>query len=337
MPLIINAQTNLIENGSFEQSSTHLGKAKFDAWHFSGDLVPTKVEGHNDNSGAKAYANGNYSFYVYKNSKSNIINVEGNVEYTLTFWLKGKTGEEEIAPRITWYENDTELGAVQLKTSVAATDWEQKTYVVTISPLVANKANLLFTLSSKGDFIVIDDVVLKKTGTGASVPKPTGLNISTFQREIEVSWHKGDENTKWEIVFDEDTTMLEENKYMVTNLDPGTKHTIQVRAKVGTENSEFTDEKTVYTQLFNRGKDDLMRVPHLRTLTHDGKANKTINLFYNDLYNKNAEIKYFINNTAIQPHGYQLTFPETGKHLFKVIIKEDPEHEWETEYKLQIE
>lgn len=333
---VINAQnTNLIQNGSFEQYYIHLGKIKFDGWYFHRNLNVEKVQGHNDNNAAKVYTNYR-TFSVAKSGNYNIIPIEGNAKYQLSFWIKGKTGEENIKPIIFWYEDDNKLGdGVELQKSKVTTEWTQKTYTFT-SPQVANKAALSFSVFDKGEFITIDDVSLIKTGSGDLVGKPTGLEAIPFQREIEISWHKGKPNTKWEVVVDEISTVVDTNIYVVTKLIPNSNHKIKVRTLINGETSDFTDELNIQTSSFDKGKDEALRVPFLRTLTEDGTPEQVIDLYYNELYNENAEIKYFIDDKPILPENNQLTFPKKGKQMLKVIIKEGEGYEWEIEYKLNV-
>ncbi len=331
---VLNAQ-NLIENGGFEKTRTHLGQTKFEGWTFHRNLVVEKVQGYKGN-GAKVYMN-NLVFRVYKRGKSNVIPVKGNSEYTLSFWCKGKSGEEEIEPTITWYdEKGKRLGTGKKLGKVSSTtQWTQKTFTF-VAPLVAVTAGLSFRVSGSGESLIIDEVSLEKTGSGAIVPVPSGLEIKPFQREIEISWHKGLPNTKWEVFVNGTSKIVETNQYIATKLIPNAYYKIKIRTIIGTKKSEFTTEENVKTQNFERGKNDPIRVPSLRTLTIDGEPPQTIDLFFNDLYNADAEISCFLDGEVIKPKNNQLHFKKKGKQNLKMIIKEEEGFEWEIEYHLNV-
>ncbi len=338
MSFAANAQEepeNLIYNGGFEKTRTHLGQIKFEGWSFHRDLVLEKVQGYKGKNSAKIHTNQAY-FNASKYGKYNIIKVEGNAKYSLKFWFKGETGDERIEPVITWYENKHKLGEGEhLEAATPTTDWSEKSYSFT-SPEAANRAGLAFIVHDDGQSIIIDEVSMIKTGQSISVGKPTGVAMQAFQRELEIYWHKGKPETKWEVVMDGISTIVETNRYVATKLEPSTNHKIKIRAVVGDDKSEFTDEQVISTQAFTKGKDDSFRVPHLRTLTQDGTPPQVINLFYNDLYNTNAEIKYFIDGQEIQVEDDKLHFPKKGKQVLKTIITEAEGYQWEIEYKLNV-
>ncbi len=331
---VVNAQ-NLVENGGFERSYTHLGQVKFDGWNFNRYLTVQKVIGYRGNA-AKVYTN-NATFRVSKHGNYNIIKIEPNKEYTLSFWFKGEQASEEIEPIITWYDkNGNSLRARKnLGKVVAPKEWTKKTFTFT-APAIAVTVNLSFRVSGLGRSITIDEVSIEKTGEGVDVPVPSGIQITPFQREIEISWYRGEPNTKWEVVVNEESKIVNTNQYIATGLTPNSDYRIKIRTIIGTDKSEFSEEKYISTRNFNKSKNDLERVPHLRTLTLDGMPPQTIDLFFNDLYNVNAKIDYFIDGKVIQPQNNKLHFDKKGSQILKMIIKEEKGLEWEIEYKLNV-
>ncbi len=330
---IVNAQ-NLIENGDFEKSRSFSGQTKFEGWDFNRYLTVQKVQGYKG-YGAKVYTNG-ATFRVVKQGNSNAISIEGNKEYTLVFWCKGQTGGEKVEPIITWYDqNGNPLGAKKELGKISPqTAWGEKTFTF-VSPSVAVMAGLYFKVSDRGEAFFIDEVSLKKTGEGVAVPAPTGFQSRAFQREIEFWWDNGLPNTKWELIINGQSEILEPNRYIATKLTPNTDYKVKIRAIIESKKSDFI-EKNIRTQNFTKSKSDLGRVPHLRTLTIDGTPPQTIDLFFNDLYNIDAEIQYFIDDKTIMPTNNQLHFDKKGKQTLKMLIKEEEGLEWEIEYKLNV-
>ncbi len=340
--IMVSAQnTNLIENGGFEDAYTdNMGRDKFRGWLFDNGLHQRKVAGHQGN-GVKMYNTGSFSTYKSRDYKT--ISVQGKAEYTLSFWYKGEKSKE-IEPHIDWYKKNGQKLSVEniSRRSSSSSYWEEQKYVFK-APAGAVNAKLWFSVYGWSGSVTIDDISLIKTAEPVSnLEPPTGFRITSYQREMQISWsdefdENGDkiENTQWEIVVNGETKTINKPYYFLTNLEPNTSYNIKVRTIIGNEMSDFT-EKNQRTRSFLYGKDNEFRVPHLRTLGTYGTCSKTIDLFYNDLYNANAEIKYFIDDKLVQPNGYKLEFQKTGNQILKIQIKEAKGYEWDIIYKLDV-
>ncbi len=343
---VLNAQ-NLVENGGFEETrGEYLGKVKFNNWEFSDYIHHSKGEAHNGNQSLKIYNSG-----IVRGSS---IKVEKNAEYTLKFWYKGY--EENKA------EGDTLIRRFDIKTSIEwydkngrklknksnekflepeyPCDWTKGEYVFkAFSSAVSAKIN--FSLKSNGGPIFIDDVSFEKTGESSTedssgIQVPSEFRAEIYQREIDLSWNKeNDDNLKWEMVFNGKSITLDRNYCNLTDLEPNTKYEVKLRTIDGNKKSDFI-EQSIWTKRIEYDENDDNRVPHLRTLGIYGNCSKKIKLFYNDLYNPNAEIKYFVDGEQVQPNGKDFIFPKTGKQKLRVIIKEKEGFEWEIEYNLNV-
>ncbi len=334
MVSVLNAQ-NLIENGGFEQTRTHLGRVKFDGWEFN-YLNQEIGEPHQGNKSAKVYNSG--AFRLNKYGELNVISIERKAEYTLTFWYKGENGKK-IEPSVQWYDRNgnklTNSDNISRKTS-SPSSWEEKKYVFK-APSSAVSAGLTFKLFGMNGSVTIDDISFEKTGEASTeLDPPTGFKATTYQREVDLSWNaETEDNVKYELVINGKSVILDKNYYNLTDLEPNTKYVVKIKTIVGNKSSDFM-EKNIWTKRIEYSESDDNRVPHLRTLGTYGSCSKKIKLFYNDLYNPNAEIKYFVDGQQIQPNGKDFEFPKKGKQKLRVIIKEKEGYEWEIDYNLNV-
>ncbi len=334
---ILNAQ-NLIENGGFEQTRFHLSTVKFNGWEFT-YLNQVIGEAHSGKNSAKVYNSG--AFRLSKYGRLNVIPIERKAEYTLTFWYKGES-MKEVEPSVQWYDrNGKKISNSDNETSTrsyAPRNWKKQKYTF-IAPSSAVKAGITFKFYGMNGSVTIDDISFEKTGKALSnIQVPSGFKTITHQREIDLLWNPETEenNVKWELVINGKSVILDKNYYNLTNLEPNTKYVIKLKTIIGNDSSDFTEDRTVWTKSITYSESDPNRVPHLRTLGTYGSCPKNIKLFYNDLYNPKAEIKYFIDEQYIDVKGDDFTFPKTGKQTLKVIIKEKEGYEWELEYNLNI-
>ncbi len=337
MVSVLNAQ-NLIENGGFEQTRNHLGKVKFEGWEFN-YLNQVIGEPHQGRKSAKVYNSG--AFRLNKYGKLNLIPIERKAEYTLTFWYKGEESKE-IEPYVVWYDrNGKKLSnsddEISRRTN-SPSSWEEKKYVFR-APSSAVSAGLTFKLFGMEGSVTIDDISFEKTGEATSgIEPPTGFKATTYQRELDFSWNSEteEENAQWELVINGESVILDKNYYSLTGLNPNTKYVVKIKTIIDDDSSDFTPEKTIWTKRIEYAEDDDNRVPHLRTLGTYGSCHQKIKLFYNDLYNPNAEINYFVDGKQIQPDGNDFSFPKKGRQVLKVLIKEKEGYEWEIQYNLNV-
>ncbi|MDO4230131.1 MAG: fibronectin type III domain-containing protein [Capnocytophaga sp.] len=345
-----NAQ-NLITNGGFEdfedaQNPRNWYKTSF---FYTEPHSEDKKEGKRC---LKAYLNGG-SIATGTVGKPNIISVQGGHEYTLSYWYKGYTSSKNLEPALTYYnENGVQVGErVRLESEgvriLRNSDWQQKTITITV-PKIASSMNLAFYI--KGDFtsgvyILLDDVSLVYKGVGSSAP--TGLKASAFQREIELSWDTlGDSSVSWEVEIEDNsgnktTQVAQTNSLTMEKLEANTLYKVRIRSKKDGEYSDYSEVVTTRTQSFLEQENSPQRIPYLRTLTDytavlNNTFPKAIKLYYNDLYNKDAKISYFINGYAYDPIGSTLYFPKLGKNKLKIVIEEATDKKWIIQYDLNI-
>ena len=333
--VVAQAQENLIPNGGFEEGTS----SKPDYWYFPNDLAYQRAEdAHSGKYAAKIYANAG-TFYLNKEGNSNVIDVEENSQYILSYWYKADMNAENLELYVSWFANNNLIkreanGKVNLNNQ-----WQKREVTLTV-PAGINKLGISFYISRASGFISIDDVSLvrKNNGSGEVIVPPTNISATLFQREIALKWDKeADANLKWEVfVNDKSVGNTSTNHFMITQLEPATTYKVKVRSLKNGKASEFSKEENYRTNVFTRSVDDVSRIPHLRTLDLDGDCPQTIDLYYNDLANKNAKIQYFVNEKQVAPNGNQLTFPQKGKQKLKIIIEEAPNQVWEMEYYLNI-
>lgn len=335
LAMVAQAQNNLVPNGSFEEGTS----SKPDYWYFpNGFAYQRSTDAHSGNYAAKIYANTGI-FYLNKNGDSNVIEVQENAQYVFSYWYKGDIVGENMELFISWFTDDSRIKRESLGKVSFSNQWKKQELTLTI-PVGINKMGIAFYVSQGNGFMSIDDIslVYKNQGQGGNVAAPTGLAVKEYQREIEVKWDKeADSNLRWEVfVNNQQVGEAQTNRYIVTGLDPAMSYKIKVRAKKLVQVSEFSNEINARTNYMRRPQNDMERVPHLRTLGIDGDCEQTIDLYYNDLANKNANITYFINKNQVFPVNNKLTFPKKGKQTLKIIIEEAPDAKWELDYYLNV-
>ena len=333
--VVAQAQENLIPNGGFEEGTS----SKPDHWYFRFEFAYERSsDAYKGNYAAKFYANPG-SFYLNKNGETNVIDVNEKEEYILSYWYKGDVIENNLEPFIFNYTDDKIQKREGKEKSSISKQWQKREITFTI-PSGINKLGIYFQVTSGRGYIYLDDVSLvrKNNGSGEVIAPPTNISATLFQREIALKWDKeADANLKWEVfVNDKSVDNTSINHFMITQLEPATTYKVKVRSLKNGKASEFSKEENYRTNVFTRSVDDVSRIPHLRTLDLDGDCPQIIDLYYNDLANKDAKIQYFVNEKQITPNGNQLTFPQKGKQKLKIIIEEAPNQVWEMEYHLNI-
>lgn len=333
--LVAQAQSNLVPNGGFERGSS----SKPDNWYFpNGFAYQRSSDAHSGSYAAKIYANSG-TFYLHQEGEINAIDVEANAQYVLSYWYKGDVSDRNMELYVSWYDGDSRIKREALGKVSFTSQWQKREVTLTV-PTGINKMGIAFYVSQSNGFISIDDIslVYQGNGGGGNVSVPTGVSTREYQREIEVRWDKeADRQLQWEVfVNDQSVGKTQTNRFLVTDLEPQKSYRIKVRALRGSDVSDFSKEINAITNDMRRSQNDMERVPHLRTLNIDGEVSQTIDLYYNDLANKNAKIQYFINSKQVFPANNQLTFPKKGKQTLKIIIEEAPNMKWELDYYLDV-
>lgn len=339
------AQKNLIPNGSFETYS----RGRVLNWRFSQYLNFEKTTDAKDGKyAAKFWANGGSINLIDKDYNYNVISIEENTEYKFSFWYKGEifmrnslfSPMKNITTIITWFKDEERIKSEFRDNDnvIATSQWQKKEIILQVPP-GANKMGISFNIKIGDGYGILDDVSLVFSKKIAPpLPAPTNFVATPHQREIELSWDReADESIAWEIVVDDrQPVRTTHNRYTVEDLQINKSYLVKVRAVRGEAKSEFTKELKINTENFNRTKESIERVPHLRTLGNSAQIPKTIRLYYNDLINKDAVIKYFIDGIEFFPQNRELTFPKLGQQKLNVSIDEGENYQWELEYDVNV-
>ncbi len=341
---------NLIENPSFEKLRSNNKKAE--NWILSQDLA-IKLSSINPHKGRWClgfYANSGtissvrFDPIAYDNIWEYIKVKEGE-NYRLTYWLRANKEQNNIYPSFTWV---TESGAKDFtrmvdKIAHIGKDWTQ-VVLDFIVPAGAERLGLNFRVNKvkDGGYIYMDDVALVKTSEGSGqveYPAPKDLAVKSYQRELEVKWNRGlVEGMSWDIRLNGgETITVNKPFYTFTGLEPNTQYKVEVRCHKDNAYSEFTEPNFISTKNYTAERDDLARLPYIRTIDEFGICSQTIKLYFHNLYNVNAKITYLFDGEELKPLGKTLTFPKKGKHRLQLRIEEDKEHSWVLDYKLTIQ
>ncbi|MDO5104717.1 fibronectin type III domain-containing protein [Capnocytophaga sp.] len=335
----LTAQTNLVENGDFEQVESN----RFTAWNFD-RFLNVEIATDDVKSGryaAKVYATG-ASFRTSKAGDFATIQVQEGARYTFSYWSKSEGRNNSCDAFITWYDQNNRLLSVRtnLERSEKNNTWQPATYEIT-APTGAFKASIGFFIPvASSGALLFDDIsfVLKDLGDAGNLTPPYDIQSDAFQREIELSWGKSANATAWDIVInDKDPIRTEKNSLVIENLQPQTAYEVKVRAVKGNLTSQYSPAKRITTTSMAYQTEDIERIPHLRTINRNGNCPQTISLYYNDLIPENTQIVYFIDGKTVNPDKNTLTFPKKGKQTLKIYIKETESREWELQYKLNIQ
>lgn len=331
------AQQNLIPNGGFE---TYF-RGKPVSWFFGQHLFfERSPDAHSGRYAAKVWGN-DASFYVINQDyTTNVVAVEPNSEYNFSFWYKGTLEKPNLLVTVSWYKDDVLIKRDYMENDkvLVHSDWRKKEILIK-SPLGVNKMGVAFRVYAGGGYALIDDVsmVFSKKGE-ENLPIPTNFRTKSYQREIELFWDKeADEQIQWEVVLNDGAPKrTTKNSFIFDNLSIDTPYRVKVRSVKGSQVSEYTDVLETRTNELIYPVESIERVPHLRTLDEDAFCPQTIDLYYLDLADNTAHIRYFIEGVEIQPQSNKLTFPKKGEQKLKIIIDEGGNKQWEIDYKVTV-
>lgn len=325
---------NLIPNGSFEEYSG----GRFTNWWFDNLLyIEPNSDAKDGRQSVIVYANG-ATFSTNRAGVTQVIDIEGGAQYEYSAWYKGKTGNETMSFSLAWFDSSGNRIRAEISSVNASTSWEEfkKTFT---APKEAVKASVGGRISRDGTSLLIDAMSLVQLGgSSTEITPPVGVSGTTFQREIALRW-EGDTNKqiRWEIVVGSNPPIkVSKNNYVVENLQPNQNYTIKIRTVKGSETSEFVTQN-FRTEAIDFTENDLQRIPHLRTIEPYGKTGRTISLYYNDLWNQDAQFLYWIDGNKVTPTNSELTFPKSGTQKLKIQIKETANRIWDLDYTLRVE
>ena len=319
-------------------------------WYISDQLGYSRVkEPHSGQFAVKLYPNG-HSFYSRdKDFNLNCIKINGEGEYRLSYWYKGKAKKPNVIAIVDWYKGNTIIRKDRLaneKVKSFTDDWQQK--VITLkAPAGVDKAGIGFELeydpsANDGGYILFDDISFMQTKEATKEPTltpPTGLRAQVQQREVELSWNAVSEpGVNYEIrCNDKMIAKTEATSYIIEKLSPNTSYRFTVTTVKGEETSKPSQPLNEHTFQMTETVDDAGRIPYLYTIREEGTCSQTLRLYYNDLADPNARISYKIDGASVTPEGSSITFPNKGKHILQIEIEETPERKWEIEYKLNVD
>ncbi|WP_315562674.1 fibronectin type III domain-containing protein [Segatella oris] len=319
-------------------------------WYISDQLGYSRVkEPHSGQFAVKLYPNG-HSFYSRdKDFNLNCIKINGEGEYRLSYWYKGKAKKPNVIAIVDWYKGNTIIRKDRLaneKVKSFTDDWQQK--VITLkAPAGVDKAGIGFELeydpsANDGGYILFDDISFMQTKEATKEPTltpPTGLRAQVQQREVELSWNAVSEpGVNYEIrCNDKKIATTKATSYIIEKLSPNTSYRFTVTTVKGEETSKPSQPLNEHTFQMTETVDDAGRIPYLYTIREEGTCSQTLRLYYNDLADPNARISYKIDGASVTPEGSSITFPNKGKHILQIEIEETPERKWEIEYKLNVD
>ena len=319
-------------------------------WYISDQLGYSRVkEPHSGQFAVKLYPNG-HSFYSRdKEFNLNCIKINGEGEYRLSYWYKGKAKKPNVIAIVDWYKGNKIIRKDRLtneKVESFTNNWQQKVITLT-APAGVDKAGIGFELeydpsANDGGYILFDDISFIQTKEATKEPTltpPTGLRAQVQQREVELSWNAVSEpGVSYEIrCNDKMIAKTEATSYIIEKLSPNTSYRFTVTTVKGEETSKPSQPLNEHTFQMTETVDDAGRIPYLYTIREEGTCSQTLRLYYNDLADPNARISYKIDGASVTPEGSSITFPNKGKHILQIEIEETPERKWEIEYKLNVD
>ncbi len=320
-------------------------------WYISDQLGYSRIKEdvHGGQFAVKLYPNG-HSFYSRdKEFNLNCIKINGEGEYRLSYWYKGKAKKPNVIAIVDWYKGNTIIRKDRLtneKVKSFTDNWQQKVITLT-APAGVDKAGIGFELeydpsANDGGYILFDDISFMQTKEATKEPTltpPTGLRAQVQQREVELSWNAVSEpGVSYEIrCNDKMIAKTEATSYIIEKLSPNTSYRFTVTTVKGEETSKPSQPLNEHTFQMAETVDDAGRIPYLYTIREEGTCSQTLRLYYNDLADPNARISYKIDGASVTSEGSSITFPNKGKHILQIEIEETPERKWEIEYKLNVD
>lgn len=367
LPKTLSAQSqqNLWLNGGFEEGLDQYYTTHPKYWNVSGPLFGLKysvLSTDNPHSGThciELYPGGGY-ITIFDDDwdlARKFPAKEGDV-FILTYWYRGTHSKPTLRPHFRLYNSgdlyDPLSETIQTSSMVTTKgEWQMHTVKFTVSKadIPANKqsksidfADFLFyvpqyTGSGTAGSIFLDDVSLVRGSAKPQVvvPVPSEVQGTAFERELELSWGaSADKDVSWEVLVGGQTYKTTKPDYILTELSPNTSYEVKIRAVKGENKSEYKT-LNLKTKAVNKDANDDTRLPYLRTISPDGAVKKTLNLFYLDLHKSaSTQFTYWVDGTAVQPSGHQLSFPTTGKHVLKVRVNEGGDKVWTLVYKVNV-
>lgn len=339
----MSAQENVVPYGGFEEFIQAGLSEKPKGWVVSRTLSGMKKEDR------RPGGSGSYVLHVYTNggsfstSDANVpgnVPVEGGKAYRLTFWHKGNKKNIDIKVRFTWYKDEHYRGVSPEALAKTLDGWAQEELYFRV-PADTNKGELMFTIDwNDGGEISFDDVemFLHEGAIPEPLGPPANIKAKTYQREIELTWDRpSDPKITWEVsVNGQIYKDIKTNAFIVDQRDPNRNYVVQIRSVLGEKRSDFSPKVYYKTKPFEKALDSPERTPYIRTIEADGRCQRRIRPYFNDLGSRKAVITYAINGTPAELQEGYLTFPGEGNHRLTVTIDEGNGNKFKLTYRLSI-
>lgn len=242
-------------------------------------------------------------------------------------------------------KTDAKKASKDMVTDASPTEWKQKT-IDFVAPQGVDCAGFCFEMkeenSDANNYLLIDDVVFKKIKSSTiteDVPMPYDVKVSAQQHEIFMSWHPVQgSGIKYNILLNgKQVSTISTTDYILQKMQPNTPYEIGVQTIMPDGKKSKVAKKNITTESIIPGREDENRIPYIYQIKNYGDCPRNIELFFNDLYDVNAQIKYTLDGIPFVPvDGYKLVFNKTGKHILVVDIIESDGKAWTLEYNLNV-
>lgn len=322
-------------------------------WYFNSSLSRERTKtAHSGNFSIRVYPNGGSFIARDKDFNTHYIPVQSGVEYELTYWYQGTVTKPNILVYIDWYKGEKLVKKDERKAQKDlakdfSNTWKKKTLTFK-APAGVESAALGFYIQSvyedaeAGRYILIDDISMVKTKDGEMLHKPeppANVRATPQQREMELSWNAvADADASYQVYINGNlVATTKSTKFVATALEPGRAYTFNVKTIKGDVASDASTTVSQTTMPLNFGVDEEDRIPYLYLVREQGTTPRTLPLYYHDLANPNAIIRYWVDGEAFTPTDNTITFASKGEHTLRIEIEETATRKWEIQYKLNVD
>ena len=322
-------------------------------WYFNSSLSRERTKtAHSGNFSIRVYPNGGSFIARDKDFNTHYILVQSGAEYELTYWYQGTVTKPNILVYIDWYKGEKLVKKDERKAQKDlakdfSNTWKKKTLTFK-APAGVESAALGFYIQSvyedaeAGRYILIDDISMVKTKDGEMLHKPeppANVRATPQQREMELSWNAvADADASYQVYINGNlVATTKSTKFVATALEPGRAYTFNVKTIKGDVASDASTTVSQTTMPLNFGVDEEDRIPYLYLVREQGTTPRTLPLYYHDLANPNAIIRYWVDGEAFTPTDNTITFASKGEHTLRIEIEETATRKWEIQYKLNVD
>ena len=322
-------------------------------WYFNSSLSRERTKtAHSGNYAIRVFPNGGSFIARDKDFNTHYIKVQPGAEYELSYWYQGTVTKPNILVYSDWYKGEKLVKKDERKAQKDlakdfSNTWKKKTLTFK-APAGVESAALGFYIQSvyedaeAGRYILIDDISMVKTKDGEVLHKPeppANVRATPQQREMELSWNAvADADASYQVYINGNlVATTKSTKFVATALEPGRAYTFNVKTIKGDVASDASTTVSQTTMPLNFGVDEEDRIPYLYLVREQGTTPRTLPLYYHDLANPNAIIRYWVDGEAFTPTDNTITFASKGEHTLRIEIEETATRKWEIQYKLNVD